>query len=389
MRIALTFLILILFSSCSNNDELNGFWYGAVKTNQERFPILMKFENGNFIDYFSGDYDTIKYRYFRNTFNFKNYMNETKKYNTSLINNELSFFDSESNSLMFKVEKIKESNFVFDFLSDKSLIIDLPTGKGLEKSFRTHRFENPMYLSYKNQKLTANFLDTTMIVNNRYHEFLRDRLKSLEMDLFEWEIYRVSLIADKNIKISDLDLLKKQLKIAGYTTIDYFMKSNSYDKKNIFSLKLKELTEEEITKYDVLKDTMSLVMPSIVKSALEFKGHLMLVELNNGEIKINDKTITDKEFVDLIYKKIESEEDLVVLYHLTEGSVYRDFIHINDLYINVIYDARDKYLTNKYGFNFREEDRFKGKEINESQKEIPLIINQLTEVEYEKIKYGQ
>ena len=198
----------------------------------------------------------------------------------------------------------------------------------------------------------------------------------------------MSLIADKNIKISDLDLLKKQLKIAGFTTIDYFMKSNSYDKNNIFSIKLRELSDEEMTKYDVQKDTLSLAMQPIVKSALEFKGHLLLVELNNGAIKINDKTFTDKEFKDLINPTITSDEELVVLYHLTEDSVYQDFIHINDLFFNAIYDARDKYLTKKYGFNFREDDRFKGEEIHESQIKIPCISNQLTEVEYKKIKYS-
>jgi len=386
MRVILLFLILFLFTFCSN-EKLDGLWYGVIKDRYERNPVLIKFEKGYFIDYFSVDSDTTKYRYFGNKIYFRNFRNKKETLKISMKDHKLSIFDTKSDTLIVELKRVTKNNFVFDFLNDQTLIIDLPSGNGLKKVLgKTHRFENPLYLTYKDGDLTANFLDSTLIVDDFYYKYLRNKTKSLEMDLFNWKKYRISLIADKKIKISDLDLLKKQLKIAGFTSIDYFLKSNFYDRLNILSLKLMELSEDDMKKYEVEKDTLSIPLPPRIPSILSLQDNLLLVEFTNGVLKINDNTFTQIDFRNLIDSRIESDTILGVFYHFDQKSNYQDFININDQVINSIYDVRDRYLIEKYGIKFREDHRFKNDEIRDSQLKFPLIMGQLDMKEYEEIK---
>ncbi len=394
MRIILTILVLTLFLSCSNK-KLDGFWFGSVKVDLGRYPSLIRFENDELFDYFSMEnlvyHDTIKYRYFWNKLNTTNSQYKRKQYKIYLNKTELSFFDSKSDTLNIIYNKKKEDNFVFDFLNDKSLLIDLPTGNGLVRTVgRSHRFDNPLYLLYKNNKLKANFLDTTLSVENNFLEFLRNKMKTMRMDLYyNWERSSVSLIADKNIRNSDLNLLRKQLKIAGFARVDYFLKSNSYDKFNIFSSKLKDLSEEELSKYNVPIDSLleSITMPSIYETVSNFKDKLLLVEIDKNVIKLSDSIISDKEFKNLITPSKLPGNNLLILYYLTENSVYQDFIHFYDLILNSYYDERDDYLMKKYGVKFRDGNVISRKEIRDANINIPLFLSQLDKEEYEKIKY--
>ena len=376
----------MLLFSCSNKD-LDGLWFGQFENYTGRDPVLIKFENNDYIEYFSIDSDTLKYKYFRNKIYLTNRHNEKNQFKISLENNELSLFDSKSDTLIVKLKKIKESNFVFDFLNDKSLKIELPSGKGLERTFGySHRFNNPLYLSYKNNKLVANFFDTSISVDSNYYKFLIKKINYTGREMFEWEKNNVSLIADKNITGSDLDLIKKQLSIAGYSSVDYFLKSNSYDKINFFSLRLLDLSAEEKDKFNIKKDSFNIPLPSRIDGAIALKERMLLVEINKGIIKINNKSITNDQFKNIIDSRIKSDTVVGVFYHLNNGSVYQDFININDKVINSIYNARDNYLNEKYGIKFREYHRFKNEEIRSSKIKIPLIIGQLNSDEYEKIK---
>ena len=213
-------------------------------------------------------------------------------------------------------------------------------------------------------------------------------MKSLEMDIKQWERYRVSLIADKNIKISDLNLLRKQLKIAGFSYVHYFLKSNSYDKFNLFSYSLKELSKEEISKFNVIPDSLelSIPLPSVFEMASNFKGQILFFEIDKNIIKLNDSIITDSQFKNLILSKDLSKKDIYILYYLTENSVYQDYANFNNLLLNCYYDARDHYLMNKYGIKFRGNKRFDVK--RDARINIPLILSELDKVEYEKLKYS-
>ena len=381
----LLLLILILTLSCEN-DKLDGLWYGEFKGIAGRNPILLKFENKTIIDYFSYP-DTTRYKQFGNKIYFKNSLSEKRELKISILNDELILFDSKADTLIVKLKRKQGTNFIFDYLNDKGLNIDIPSGQGLERTFGlSHRFTNPLYLSYKNNKLVANFFDTTVSVDSNYYKFLFNKIDSTGQELFEYEKNNVSLIADRNIKNSDLNLLKKQLKIAGYSSIDYLLSTDSYDKINYFSLRLKQLTSQEKNQFNIKSDSLDIELPSGVESALFHKEKILLLEVMNDSVKINNTVTSNSEFKSFIDSKIKSDTVIHVYYYLSENSVYQNFIDINDDVINSIYNARDNYLYKKYGFKFREYNRFKGEEIKKSQMKIPLILGQLNSSEYKKIK---
>ena len=390
MRISYICFILILFLSCSNNEKLNGLWYGEFKTKQGRSPALVKFQNGNFIDYFSGDYDTIKYKYFRNTFRFKNFMHEKMEYRVKLNNSEMFLFDSKTDSLIVKFNRREQNNFVFDYLNDKSLILDVPSGIGLENTFgRNRRFGSPLYLTYQNNKLVANFLDSTSHIDTTYYKFLIPKIEYSEHEFIDLKIPNVLLISDKNIKISDLNLIKKQLKISGFSNVDYFLKTQSYDKLNTFNLRLQSLSEDDYDKYYAENDPRRIPVPflSPLQLALKYKENLFLIKINGSSIKLNDKVLTRDALNQRIKNKILSDKDLNILYYITDSSNYQDFISFNEVILNAYFDLRDEYLIEKYGVKFRGYRSMDDK-VREAYNAYPLILQQIDSSEYEKIKYS-
>lgn len=228
MKYFIPILLIFLFNSCSNEKELEGYWYGEFKSDGRRTPALIKFENGSFIDFFGLSNDTIAYKRIGNKIVFEDmvFNDEPHEFRIELNNNKLSTWDS-NNNLIISLKKRSEDNFIYDYLNDKSLIIDLPMGRGVENKFgQLNQLKWPLYLTYKNDDLVANFLDTTVIVNSNYHKLLRKKkvsFKENESSLFS---NRIALIADKSVRVSDIDLLRGQLRILGFQKFSIILNHN-------------------------------------------------------------------------------------------------------------------------------------------------------------------
>ena len=67
-----------------------------------------------------------------------------------LSKDELRLTNPETNYKYNPLKKNQEDNFIFDYLNDKRLKIDLPTGIGLHRNLGQYSyFKNPLYLSYR------------------------------------------------------------------------------------------------------------------------------------------------------------------------------------------------------------------------------------------------
>lgn len=383
-------LLIFLLTCCSKKKELNGYWYGEFKFDKERSPALLKFENNTFIDFFSPFNDTIVYKSYGNKIYFNNSFNEKRELKIKLKNNELSTYESKSDSLIIILKRRVSDNFIFDYLNDKDLVIDLPTGKGQERTLgQSVYLKRPLYLAYKNNKLTANFLDTSVTVNSDYHKFLISKMDSLdETDKYS-NINKISLMADKDLKIFELDLLTTQLRIFGFSRIRYFLKSESYEKVNAFDFRLKALTDDEYDFYNIKENPLRIPPPpSHVEYIAKSKDKLRLIEVDGDKIKLNDSILTENDFLKLLIPQMTSDSDLNFAYYMTDGSTYQDFIHFNDVILNAIYNVRDSYLMNKYGVKYRKMYGFGSEKNREVETKHPLKLFRLDLEEYKKLKYN-
>ena len=172
MKIRLLLFTFLLLVSCSNDKKLLGKWYGHQIGYNQKTPILIKFQENNLIDYFS-NYDTLIYKTTNHKIIIDTKTGEKNILKYKLENTELKLFDSSNDSLLFTLNKSQKDIFALDYLSDKSLEINLPKGNGVTKIFGSnYKFNEPIYLAYKNDRLVANFRGFTTIVDNNFHELL-------------------------------------------------------------------------------------------------------------------------------------------------------------------------------------------------------------------------
>jgi len=389
-NLSIAALLIFLITCCSKKKELNGYWYGEFKFDKERSPALLKFENNTFIDFFSPFNDTTIYKSYGNKIYFDNSFNEKRELKIKLKNNELSTWESNSDSLIVILKKRVSSNLIFDYLNDKNLVLNLPEGKGEERIFgQSVYLKRPLYLAYKDNKLTANFLDSSVTVNSDYHKFLFSKLDSMhEYDKYS-SINRISLIADRDLKISDIDLLTTQLRIFGFSKIRYFLKSESYEKVNTFDFRLKVLTDDEYEIYNIKENSLRIPPPpSHLEYIAKSKDKLRLIEVDRQKIKLNDSIVTENDLLKLLMPQMTSDSDLNFAYYMTDGSTYQDFIHFNDIILNAIYDVRNDYLMNKHNTKYSKVGGFGSKKNREVETKHPLRLIHLNLKEYKKLKYN-
>lgn len=383
------FLLILLLTFCTKKQELDGFWHGELKFGNERNPVLIKFNNDSIIDFFNPFIDTIIYKRSGNKINFQNKLNEEQELKISINENELSIWKLKSESLFITLKKRNSKNFIYDYLNDKSMILNLPNGKGIIRTLGNNFYlDRPLYLINKENLLIANFMDTSVSVNSEYHKFLRS--KGTYLSDFESSLEKnwISLIGDKNLKVSDINLLTKQLRLAGFSKVYYFLKSESYEKVNILPSTFRALTELDYKEYNSKIHHLRPPPPSIINHLPNFNGELLIAKVERNRIIVNDKIFNIKSFNDFIKSKILADNKVAIIYYISDNSSYQDFIDFNGTVYNIYYDLRDEYLEKKYKINFRDNFDSTIEEIIEVKKKYPLFFLQIDSLEYKKIKYN-
>ncbi len=385
MKKYILILITFLVVNCSNKKEFHGFWYGKFEYNGQKFPVLLKFEKDYYIDYFSIPFDTLEYKITGQNITASGiHLNQEYKYEYRHNEDSLSFFYPES-GYKINLYRPSESNFVFDFLKDKELLIELPKGNREEKVLgEGYSFHRPLYLTYKNEKLVANFFDTTVVVDNEYYKFILSH-KEYEFDA-HWSVIPVTIIADKNVKSSDLSLLKEQLGLTELRRINYILDSKHYDKVKTFASYIPP-TEKEYEKAKSLG--LKIPPPPPILTDLEtefFINHAIVFEINGQSILYNDSVIQEIELKKLIQKNSElySNSHFKILFYLNENTVLQDYIDFIVPVYNSIFELRDQYLSEKYN----DLNNYSEKIINEAKERYPLALRELNQEEFTKTKYN-
>ncbi|QCX38778.1 hypothetical protein FF125_10150 [Aureibaculum algae] len=383
-----TFILLsILTIGCANEVDIDGYWQGHFTFPKERVPALIKFENGKFIDFFGVYNDTVEYKRNDDKILFGNATTRSGVFKIKVNKNELTTFKNETDSIFVSLKKKQAERFIFDYLNDKNLKLELPDGHGIKRNIGPKYFRNPLYLSYIDSNLVANFLDTTVHVNSKYHILLRklsDYSNHYENSL---HINKVTLIIDKNLKMSDVNLISNQLRLAGYLKVYYYLKSDSYEKINFLSTKLRPISEIDYHKYNSEENQLSPPPPSFLLDY--FKGEILRLYIDKNKVTLNDTIININKLNEFMKLKLLPNKELGVFYQISESSTYQDFIRFNDVIYNAYYDIRNVYLLQKYNISYRDNFDYDKDEIIESKKTFPMFLKQIDSIEYEKVKKFQ
>ncbi|MDV7187947.1 hypothetical protein R3X25_11700 [Lutibacter sp. TH_r2] len=357
MKNCFIILISLLFLSCSNNEKLEGFWYGK---NNNSYPVLIKFDKNSFIDY-SAKYDTLKYRYSNEKLVITNEFNEKHEVKISFENSELFFINPTTDSIIQKFKKRKSDYLFTDIINEKSLKVNLPVGNGVQRKFGEINLFEPLYITYENNNLVANFRNITIPIDKGFYKFL---IKTAKYKFDEKNYFKILFLADKNIKIQDFELIKKQIKLADYNRIELILENDKYEYIKSFQLRLPPLLDKDLKEYGI-NSKEYILPPAPAKFDI---NHSLLIEIGKSSIKINNKTINKNDLKKTIQEKLTADSEFNVSYTFTENAVYQDYIYTLDIVYNSIIELRKVYLKNKYNIDYYStiyDDREKIKESKE------------------------
>jgi len=359
MKNCLLILISFLFINCSKNEKLEGFWYRKSKDNN--YPALLKFENNKLIDYFYND--TLKYSYFGDKLILKNEFNEKRNIKIKLDNSKLILIEPISDSIISEYKRKKLNYFINDLITDKLFKIDLPSGNGIQRMYgQTNLFE-PLFISYQNGILIADFRNEKIPVDKGFYKGLIEKGK---YNFYEKDFIQISIIADKNIKIKDFELIKKQLKLANYNRVELILDNNKYEFIKSFRLKLPPLLEKDLNEYGI-EPKEYILPPAPAKFDEE---HTLLLEIGNKDIKINNVIVNEENLKRKIQERIKTDSEFNISYSFTDNSVYQDYIKALDIVYNSIIDLRKTYLKSKYNIDYYSNDYDNRKKLIESKEKF-------------------
>ncbi|NPV51832.1 MAG: hypothetical protein HPY60_11665 [Candidatus Methanofastidiosum sp.] len=386
----ITLITLILFTiSCSRKQQINGFYYGKYKTEDLNLPVLIHFKNRKYIDFFSFQYDTLTYRRIGDKFYFRSKLYHSS-YKLTIIqkDKELLYYRNGNDTLIYKLKKGESSNYLFDYLSDKQIKIQLPNGNGKIQSYGfENKFHNPLYFTKYDNILVVNFNDSTIVFDENFYKYLLDYKSNLSY--LDSRFSPITLIADKDLSINEINFLKVQLKIADYRNISYVLSINEYNKINYISRYIPPLTESDLSKYK----TYNFVFPPLppppppILDNDSIIDHGFLIEYFQGKILLNNDSLEASEFCKLLKEKILSDPKAILAYYISDRYSYQDYIKLLELTSSVFYDLRDEYLYLKYGIKFRGLSHYEDM-YDEAIKKFPNRSVELDSIDYITIKYA-
>lgn len=363
--ILIIILTSLLFLNCSQNKKLEGFWLSVTKNS--RYPILLKFENDILIDY-SAFPDSLRYKYSNEKLYLTNQFSEKNNIRINLTKTELTLLNQTSDSILSQFKK-KSSNYIIqDILNNKSLKIDIPLGNGIERKYQEiYSSSKPLFISYHNDSLIAYYGNLKKSIKKDFYKTLKGDLTNQLTDIRR---FKISIIADRNIKIKDFEIIKKQIKLAGYNSVEFILQNNNYDVIKSFQLRLPPLSNKDLKEYEI--NLKEYILPP---APLKFdKEDNLLIEIGRNNVKINGELISKNNLKNKIKEKLKTNLDLSISYQYTDTAVYQDYIEILDIYYNSIIDLRKTYLKNKYSIDYFSTNYEHKDKIKESKEKFRFIL---------------
>lgn len=381
--------LLIFLTSCQQNKDLDGHWYGRYKTEGYSFPVLVYFQGNEFYDYFMNDvYDTCTFTCKKDWFFFtpKNF-GEKLDLHIEKKGNELFFFDPEADTVMFRLQKSQGLNYIHDYILDSSILFQLPdVGGNKGEVGNQNRFRNIIYLGYKNDQIVVNFRDSTLIFDDSFYIYLNNAI--LEMDRHDFLHSTIYIAADKKLPVSVIKNLKKQLRLIGFHEIQYILKPNHYAELNYFKAIIRPLSEEEFKEFDtsMIQKRDRLPSPFILNlDIMEGVDRIQFINRENKAIKINNIEIASDSLVDVMIAIMERDRKTMFSYYIPDTVKYEEYIDFFIYLRNTATKIREKYYLKEYEKPIDENFKYT-EEYQEFIRKYPIYLWELDSGRYNEVK---
>lgn len=361
--------LVLLNLGCAVKENIDGFYFGRIESENNDIPVLISFQNNDYKDYFSLPYDSFNYVRKGNIFKLVSKTNN-KEYDINIVQgkNELTYGGPYNKDIKLQLKKSKASNFMFDYLLDTEFEVELPAGKGTKRSYGyEHRFKNPMYFKKTKGKSVVHYKDSTIELSGNFYKYLLTTISKYSESIY----FPITLIAEKNLKQNEINCLIEQLRLAGFAKIEYVISTSEYDKISTISRVLPPFTETEMESYKANGINIFHLPPA--PNVYYSKIESLLIELGHQQIVYLGEKVTQNKFQELIRQNIQNRSKPVIIFCISEDALYQDFITFNTLLIDAYSDARDSLLMNRYNSKFRGLNASDPK-YHEAINQIPMII---------------
>lgn len=362
--IILTFMIVV---GCTEKVELDGLWQGQRVIESPLTPSAIKIEDNLIIDIYSNY--VAEFTRDRSTLFWKDGNGDQGKIDYELVDSTLYFYVADTDSLISKFERPKSKNIIDDIILNKSIDIQLPEGKGvLNQTVMIDNLRHSVYVYYKNHELTINYKGIDYPVDDSLFKVFKEELNFSIIGIDDMKAY---LIADKSIRLSEIELIKQHLKAGGYTNITFLLSTNGdYQSINSLSLRLEPLIKKDSIKYNLKQQEVDRY-----EGIPEFKKNSTLfLNFNGSNLNISSQSHSiesfQKEFVDKNYK----EDTVQILFSFDDKADYQVYITALDVVYNSIIGLRKSYLKEIYNIDYHSDLPEDEKFIQESIEKFPLIF---------------
>lgn len=349
-------LFLITLSSCQNNEEkILGAW---IEKNNFENPTTLEFEDFSFKTTLNNHKSEKLYHIQNDTF-YVNGIDQIYKSIIKIEGNELEIYDLDSLNPTHIFERNIYENIVDYFNITKGRSIELPQVK-MDFQSTGYNYQNSLFADYVNGELVVYF-------NGKSHE-LNDT-SYLALTKNNWKT-KCQLFIDKNIKVSELNTIKTELRKAQLNSIGYSTIDSNGVIKNIGTL---------LPPIDSISG-MPLPPPPPIKTMSSQKN--IIIQITAETIVINKDSVQKENFIGTLKHLIKSNSNPVLRVFFNKQLNY-------EMYINQLYEIQTAYfeLRNEYSKTIFEVDDYlelEYEEIRKVRNQFPMKIHEINEEEMEK-----
>jgi len=349
-------LFFLILSSCQNNEnKIQGAW--IEKDNFEN-PTILEIEDFSF-KMTTNNHKQEKLYHIQNDTFYVNGIDQIYKSIIKIEGDQLEIYDIDSLAPTHIFERNKYENIVSYFNSKKRTSIDLPR---LELDYKGtgYNYQNALFADYVNGELVVYF-------NGKFHEI--NDTSYLALSKNNWKT-KCQLFIDKNIKVSELNTIKTELRKAQLNSIGYSAIDSNGVIKNIGTL---------LPPIDSISG-MPLPPPPPIKTMSSQKN--IIIQITAETLVINKDSIQKENFIGTLKSLIKTNNNPVLRVFYNKKLNY-------ETYIKQLYEIQTAYfeLRNEYSKTTFEVDDYlelEYEEIRKVRNQFPMKIHEINEEEIEK-----
>ena len=365
-------LIIILCISCKTRDtELIGTW---VELTNNHKPEIIVFDSSSFAFLYGYNYgNPEEYQISGNRLVFGHFGEPGTIWDYRIENDTLRLLDIKNDSVSHIF--IKKGSFKPPELISELHEVELTDIKQMRLYKWSNSTDNTIVLRNNNDSTTD------LIINNK--RYVLDSLlysKIFKLNIGRFDDVDNLLFVDKDVKVSNLKLLEKELRKAKLRTFKYITQHN--DTLNFVRVVVPPINFNYPD--SLAKKAPPLPMPPDINYEKDW-----YCQINQSELLLNNKVISFDSLKNKMIKEYSRGNKQVLAIHFNPNLDYEEYIKMLSNIQNIFYQMRDEYALEHFAFENYSERHFhldpQAHEIGrEFRDKFPMLIREV--YEQKKIK---